>query len=131
MVKKFKDIIDKNEIITVYGVTKNATKLFVRRLSLTKSIEPHWDWHGYDYIPTTFINLYYRGKNNRVTTIDRIRENYFNLNEDSYKSGAYTYYLDLKKAAEILKSRIREKKHDLDKELMNVQKLISDADNNV
>lgn len=131
MVKKFKDIIDKDEIVTVYGVSNNATKLFVRRLSLRKSSEPYWDWNVNDYIPTTFINLYYRGKNNRVTTIDRIRENRFNLNGESYKSNAYTYYLDVKKAAEILKSRIREKKHDLDKELMNIQKLISDADDNV
>lgn len=131
MVKKFKDIIDKNEIVTVYGVSNNSTKLLVRRLSLTKSSEPHWDWRGYDYISATFIKLYYRGKNNRVTTIDGIREDYFNLNEDFYKSGGYTYYLDVKKAAEILKSRIRKKKHDLDKELMNIQKLISDADNNV
>lgn len=131
MAKTFKDIIDKKEIVTVYGVSNNAYKLFVRRLSLTKSNERYWDWYDDGYNPTSIIVLHYRGKNNRVTTVDRIREREFKLNGTSYKSGIYTYYLDIKKAAEILTARIRKRKHDLDKELMTIQKLVSNADDNI
>ena len=111
-----RDLVDTDKIVTVYGVSKKSTSVKVRRVKLNK-VNDYW------YGPR--IKLSYYDKNDKISSASYINNDEGLRNSYYAEYNGYIYYLDVKKAHEVVVSNIRAQKRELDKKQMDVQRILA------
>ena len=112
--KSLIDYIDSNELLKVYKISKFGTSVKKYNVKLSYYVA----WHGLD---KNVVRVNFYDDCGEPTHSQLI--SFTSFNEESFTVSNFTYYLDSNKACNVLVNRLREKKRELDKKQMEVQKL--------